>query len=117
MFYLGLIGTHPKWQGKGVGTRAMRSVLREFERSVPEGGDCVVTLVTHLERNVGWYSRLGFEVVRKDVFKEPRGEGKDAFAGVTAWFMERRFGGRKVADGTSTEDGEAQVGLKSVDKE
>lgn len=88
MFYLGLIGTHPRWQGEGVGTRAMRSVLREFQGRVPAGEDCVVTLITHLERNVGWYSRLGFKVVRKDVFKEPSGEGDDFFGGITAWFME-----------------------------
>ena len=49
----------PAMQGRGVGTRALRAALSEADAAgVP------VVLTTNEARNVAFYSRLGFEVLR-----------------------------------------------------
>ena len=48
----------PSYQGKGVGSHALRAALRESDEL---GIPCI--LGTQEERNVTFYSRLGFEVV------------------------------------------------------
>jgi len=58
----------PAVQGRGVGTRALRAALSEADAA-----SAPVVLSTNEERNVTFYSRLGFEVVRSTT-REIEGE-------------------------------------------
>lgn len=58
-WYLGTLGVDPPQQGRGIGT----ALLRRWLRRVDEGGASVY-LETDRERNVPWYQREGFSVVR-----------------------------------------------------
>jgi len=57
-WYLAALGTHPDWQGHGVGGSLLRPVLsRADDEGVP------AFLESSKERNVPYYRRFGFEVV------------------------------------------------------
>ena len=57
-WYLGVLGTHPDWKGRGLGRTVLIPVLRRADRArVP------ATLETSHEPNLSFYARLGFEVV------------------------------------------------------
>merc|ERR1712151_1303772 len=59
------MSVHPNYQGQGVGTRCLNSVL--------EGITCKVHLMTNESRNVQFYQRLGFQVLgEKDVFQNEK---------------------------------------------
>lgn len=57
-FYLGILGVVPETQGSGLGARLVEPVLDQCDRA---------GMLAHLEssnpRNLGFYERLGFEVV------------------------------------------------------
>ncbi|KAL3496403.1 GNAT family N-acetyltransferase [Aspergillus germanicus] len=57
-WYLEVVAVHPSLQGRGLGKRAMRSVL-DFVQDEP------VILECTRESNVGFYRSLGFEVVEE----------------------------------------------------
>lgn len=58
--YLWVVGTSPSVQGRGVGSKVMRKMLRRLdEERMP------AYLETSSERNVPFYQRLGFEKVRR----------------------------------------------------
>lgn len=67
-------------QGKGVGSRCLQLALAEADN---EG--LPVHLATQLEKNVVFYKRLGFEVVRETVYAEEE-ESPISFR---SWFMVR----------------------------
>jgi len=74
-FYLGVLGTDPDHQGRGVGTELMRPVLERCDRErIP------AYLESSKERNVPLYERNGFQVT--EVFTIPRG-------GPPVWLMWR----------------------------
>lgn len=74
MFRLERMVVHPDMQGKGLGSRALKQALDEAdEAGLP------VLLCTQEERNVRFYSRLGFEVVQTH-----------DFAGCSHWTMLRQ---------------------------
>ena len=56
-WYLAALGTHPDWQGNGIGTALMQPVLA---RSDAEG--LPAYLESSKERNISYYRRVGFEV-------------------------------------------------------
>ena len=56
-WYLAALGTHPDWQGNGIGTALMQPVLT---RADAEG--LPAYLESSKERNIAYYGRLGFEV-------------------------------------------------------
>jgi len=56
-WYLAALGTHPDWQGNGIGTALMQPVLA---RTDAEG--LPAYLESSKERNIAYYRRLGFEV-------------------------------------------------------
>mmetsp|Transcript_907 Transcript_907/g.2193 ORF Transcript_907/g.2193 Transcript_907/m.2193 type:complete len:270 (-) Transcript_907:175-984(-) len=62
-------------QGQGIGSHALRTALEKVDAQGQE-----VLLTTQQERNVTFYQRLGFDVVREAVY-EP--------AGFRSWFMLR----------------------------
>jgi ribosomal protein S18 acetylase RimI-like enzyme len=56
-WYLGILGTHPDWQSRGIGTALVEPVLaRADAQGTP------VFLESSKERNVAYYHRLGFQV-------------------------------------------------------
>lgn len=57
VWYLGVLGVDPAWQGRGLGSRLMQPIL---ERADAEG--LAVTLETGQPRNLPLYRRHGFEV-------------------------------------------------------
>jgi len=59
LVHLERVCVHPDFQGRGIGTKALQVALREADA---EG--LTVFLGTQLERNVTFYRRLGFEVVK-----------------------------------------------------
>ena len=59
------MSVHPDYQGQGIGTRCLNSVL--------EGTTCKVHLTTQGNRNVQFYKRLGFqELGEKDMFQNEK---------------------------------------------
>jgi GNAT superfamily N-acetyltransferase len=67
-WYLEVVGVEPAVQGLGVGTRLLEPVLTRADEA---GQRCYLETMT--ERNVAWYSALGFEVVRAGVTFSPGG--------------------------------------------
>jgi ribosomal protein S18 acetylase RimI-like enzyme len=59
-WYLSTLGTHPKYQGQGFGSKLLRPMLRRADR---EGLPCY--LETQNEPNVAFYQKRGFEVLRE----------------------------------------------------
>jgi GNAT superfamily N-acetyltransferase len=59
-FYLGVLGTDPPWQGKGIGSALLMPVL---ERCDAEG--IPAYLESSKERNVPFYGRHGWEVTEE----------------------------------------------------
>jgi ribosomal protein S18 acetylase RimI-like enzyme len=57
-WYLGALGTHPDWQGRGIGTAQLIPVLA---RADAEQRDAYRE--SSKDRNVSYYRRFGFEVV------------------------------------------------------
>lgn len=75
-WYLGVLGTDPAHQGKGVGSALMAPVLERCDR---EGHPAY--LESSKERNVAFYARHGFEVTEE--LDTPRG-------GPRLWLMWRK---------------------------
>lgn len=57
-WYLGALGTHPDWQGRGIGTALLMPILARADAEQSR-----VFLESSKERNVPYYHRFGFEVV------------------------------------------------------
>jgi GNAT superfamily N-acetyltransferase len=71
---------HPDYQGNGIGSTALQTVLDDFNN---QGLD--VHLDTQLERNVVFYQRLGWQVVHEhDYFPE------DTCFGFHSWSLVRK---------------------------
>ena len=65
-WYLEAVGVDPSARGTGVGTRLLEPILtRAGEAGLP----CYLETMT--EKNVAWYRKLGFEVVRSGVTFAP----------------------------------------------
>lgn len=62
-FYLSVLGVHPDKQGTGLGTLMIQKMIENRLPNIP------LYLETESERNVTFYQKLGFEVVKK--FKVP----------------------------------------------
>jgi ribosomal protein S18 acetylase RimI-like enzyme len=60
--YIILLGVDPSKQGQGYGKNLMLHVLKRAEE---KGQSCY--LETHGEKNVSFYSKLGFKVVSEDI--------------------------------------------------
>lgn len=80
-WYVHMMAVAPEAQGRGVGSELLDRVLDETARRSP-GVDCVLT--THLERNLGFYARAGFELSWERTVEPP-----DA-APYPVWGMTRR---------------------------
>jgi ribosomal protein S18 acetylase RimI-like enzyme len=72
-WHVGPVGVEPGFQGRGIGAALMRDMCATFDRQ-----DRVGWLETDKERNVRFYSGLGFEVVTTTTI-----------LGVPTWFMRR----------------------------
>jgi ribosomal protein S18 acetylase RimI-like enzyme len=72
-WHVGPVGVEPGFQGQGIGGAVMRSVCDAFDAD-----DQVAWLETDRERNVRFYTGLGFEVVETTTV-----------VGVPTWFMRR----------------------------
>lgn len=70
--FLGMLAVHPKHQSSGQGTKLLDRV-KEMSVSEQSRG---VTLTTETEKNVDYYTRLGFDVV-----------GETDFGTLTSWIM------------------------------
>jgi ribosomal protein S18 acetylase RimI-like enzyme len=57
--YVFALGIHPNYQGQGHGTKLMNTLLDGLPPEVP------VYLETESEQNVGFYEKLGFDVLKK----------------------------------------------------
>jgi predicted N-acetyltransferase YhbS len=66
------------WQGKGIGTRAVRTALDEVDAA---GWPCLIS--TNETRNISFYERLGFQIVH-----QTNVQVGDCSA-VTCWYMLR----------------------------
>lgn len=64
MYHLERVCVRPEFQGQGVGTEALRAALAEADAR-----GIAVFLATQSQRNVAFYTRLGFEVVRTATFE------------------------------------------------
>jgi GNAT superfamily N-acetyltransferase len=59
-WYLATLGVEPEWQGKGIGSALLQSMLAQIdERGEP------AYLESSKERNVPFYARFGFEVIEE----------------------------------------------------
>ncbi|TDI72151.1 MAG: GNAT family N-acetyltransferase [Bacteroidetes bacterium] len=70
--FIGMLAVHPDHQGSGLGTRLVEH-MKEMSVSEQSRG---VTLTTETERNVEYYTRLGFEIL-----------GETEFCELTSWSM------------------------------
>jgi len=84
-WYLALIGVEPETAGRGLGGRLLRPVL---DRADATGTPCY--LETASARNVPFYRRHGFAVVR---------EGVEPGSGVPYWTLRRTTPGRQGDSG------------------
>jgi GNAT superfamily N-acetyltransferase len=74
-WYLAALGTHPDWQGHGIGGALMQPVLSRAD------AECLPAyLESSKERNIPFYRRFGFEVI---------GEIQVSNGGPTLWPMWR----------------------------
>lgn len=65
-WYLAAVGVEPSAQGRGVGTELLGPVLGQADEA---GLPCYLETMT--ERNVAWYRKLGFEIVRSGISFAP----------------------------------------------
>ena len=72
-WHVGPVGVEPGFQGRGIGAAIMRDICATFDREARIGW-----LETDKDRNVRFYSDLGFEVV-----------STTTILGVSTWFMRR----------------------------
>jgi GNAT superfamily N-acetyltransferase len=72
-WHLGPVGVEPGFQGRGIGGRMMRQVCAWLDE-----GDRLAWLETDKERNVRFYSSLGFELA-----------SVETVLGVETWYMRR----------------------------
>jgi GNAT superfamily N-acetyltransferase len=72
-WHVGPVGVEPGYQGRGIGGELMRAQCAEFDRQ-----GRLAWLETDKERNVRFYSGLGFEVA-----------GTATILGVHTWYMRR----------------------------
>lgn len=75
----------PAMQGHGIGTRALRQVLREADAA-----GWPTLLATNEERNVKFYEQVGFEVVEGVEGVEPGRVSELAGEMYKVWYMLRR---------------------------
>lgn len=75
-WYLEVVAVHPSLQGRGLGKVMMERILDYV-------GHAPVVLGCTAERNVGFYTTLGFEVTEKV-------ELADSGEAASCWFMLRR---------------------------
>ncbi|PIG89344.1 GNAT family N-acetyltransferase [Aspergillus arachidicola] len=75
-WYLEVVAVHPSLQGRGLGKVMMERILDYV-------GHAPVVLECTAERNVGFYTTLGFQVIEKV-------ELADSGEAVSCWFMLRR---------------------------
>jgi ribosomal protein S18 acetylase RimI-like enzyme len=83
--YVHMMAVAPEYQGRGIGSRLLAEVLETH------ASPSVVTqtvLTTHLERNVVFYRRHGFELLSQRTLQPPGG------APYAIWSMLRPGGGR-----------------------
>lgn len=77
-WYLNELGVDPPFQGKGYGSSLMRYMLKKIdEQGLP------VYLETSLEKNVKYYEKFGFKLIREALIPE---------TDVNLWFMLRDIG-------------------------
>ena len=57
MYYLWFIGVDPKYQGSGIGTDLMQSLIEDSEKQQRP-----IFLETSTLRNLPWYKKFGFEI-------------------------------------------------------
>ncbi|OGM45339.1 GNAT family N-acetyltransferase [Aspergillus bombycis] len=79
-WYLEVVAVHPSLQGRGLGKIMMERILDYV-------GHRPIVLECTAERNVGFYSTLGFEVIEEV-------ELADSGGAVSCWFMLRRSSSR-----------------------
>lgn len=53
--HLWFIGVHPSWQGKGIGGRFMKELLKYYKNNL-------VCLETSTIKNIPWYQQFGFSI-------------------------------------------------------
>lgn len=80
-----MMAIRPDQQGAGLGTKLLEAALR---RATAGSGSFPIVLTTHLERNVTFYRRAGFEVISECIVTPPDAEGW------TVWSMRRPASGR-----------------------
>lgn len=77
-WYLDELGVDPPFQGKGYGSSLMRYMLKRIdEQGLP------VYLETSLEKNVKYYEKFGFKIIKEALIPE---------TDVNLWFMLRDVG-------------------------
>jgi len=59
-YYLTAIGVDPKYQGKGFGSKLMRSKFKDLEKN-----ELPIYLETHMQEDVAIWQHLGFEIIDK----------------------------------------------------
>jgi GNAT superfamily N-acetyltransferase len=69
--YVHMMAVRPDVQGRGLGSQLLEEVLA---RGTAARSDLTTVLTTHLEENIVFYRRAGFEVVDERVLQPPRGE-------------------------------------------
>lgn len=62
---LDVLGVDPKYQGRGVATALVNHVLEEADRA-----HCPSYVITHNMRNIAFYERFGFQLLRRTPLAE-----------------------------------------------